>query len=391
MKKWRLSSSQNFPSKGMEKLRKLKIRNVNDFVSAFGSDGADFPQDLEDEFQQELGNYYKSQLNNNEEHHSEENEEDEQDYTLNDNSSEINSDTEEIENMIKACKSPFLSTIKEFCLMEKENKIRKGESWNCKACNFSNFSSRLSCYKCKCWKWAKSSKMENFPTLISKDQVINLIKSVKKRYQKSNTDGLVFSKGPRIALYSTSMWNSVLTIEQPVELSFNAKRQVMRATQIYIRGGKESVSLASNLRAKSTGSGPQSLIYDSSNRMSASRNELDGVKDLIRDRWWKSEENWLSNDDWTKLSIYERTMLRFKFSFSHLNVDAFTWSKFSHMEKNEFIRRKRRWIQEHIKSATENQKKMMFFWKSRFRWKKMIWSIKDQRWKNFQKDANLEL
>ena len=389
MKKWRLSSSQTFPSKGMEKLGRLHIRNINDFVSAFGSDGADFPQDLEDEFQQEFGNYYKSQLSNkhDEEDNLEENEENEQDYTPNDNLSETDSDVEEVENIIKACKSPFLSTIEEFCLMEKENKIRKGESWNCKACNFSNFSSRLSCYKCKCWKWANSDLMKNFPAFVPKEQVIKLIKNVKKRYKKSNTDGLVFSKGPRFALNSTHIWNSVLVIEQPVELSFNAKRQVMRATQIYIRGGNESVSLASNLRAKSTGSGPHSFVYDSSNRMSASHNVLDDVKGLIKDRWWKSEENWLTNEDWTKLSIYERTMLRFKFSFSHLNVDAFTWNKFSYNEKTEFSRRKKRWIKEHMKSATDSQKKMMVFWKSRFRWKKMIWSIKDQNWKNYINDS----
>lgn len=109
-----------------------------------------------------------------------------------------------------------------------------------------------------------------------------------------------------------------------------------------------------------------------SNHMSASHNELDSIKILIKEKWWKSDENWLSNEDWTKLSTYERTMLRFKFSFSHLNVDTFTWSKFSFAEKKEFIRRKRRWIQEHMKRATENQKKMMSFWKTRFRWKKMI-------------------
>ena len=78
-----------------------------------------------------------------------------------------------------------------------------------------------------------------------------------------------------------------------------------------------------------------------SNHMSASHNELDSIKILIKEKWWKSDEN-------------------------------FTCSKFSFAEKKEFIRRKRRWIQEHMKRATENQKKMMSFWKTRFRWKKMI-------------------
>ena len=78
-----------------------------------------------------------------------------------------------------------------------------------------------------------------------------------------------------------------------------------------------------------------------SNHMSASHNELDSIKILIKEKWWKSDEN-------------------------------FTLSKFSFAEKKEFIRRKRRWIQEHMKRATENQIKMMSFWKTRFRWKKMI-------------------
>lgn len=60
--------------------------------------------------------------------------------------------------------------------------------------------------------------------------------------------------------------------------------------------------------------------------MSASHNELDSIKILIKEKWWKSDEN-------------------------------FTLSKFSFAEKKEFIRRKRRWIQEHMKRATENQKK----------------------------------
>ena len=78
-----------------------------------------------------------------------------------------------------------------------------------------------------------------------------------------------------------------------------------------------------------------------SNHMSASHNELDSIKILIKEKWWKSDEN-------------------------------FTLSKFSFAEKKEFIRRKRGWIQEHMKRAIENQKKMMSFWKTRFRWKKMI-------------------
>lgn len=378
MKKWSLASSQKLPSKGMEKYMKIKNWDLNQFVSAFGSDYSGYPKDLLEDLEYDAEDNKSAREKNDFESDEEEEEENEQDYTLNNNSETSDSDIEEINNL--ACNSPFLKTIKLFCLMEREGKIRKGESWKCQACNFSNFSSRLSCYKCQCWKWEKSRNIRNFPIFVPKDQIIKMIKNVKKKYLSTrNKESLVSSKGPRYALISSLTWNSFLVKEKAVELSFDSKRQVVRATQVYIRGGKEHESLASALRAKPFKTEPQSINLDLSNHMSASLNGLDSIKALIKKKWWKSDENWLSNEDWTKLSVYERTMLRFKFSYSHLNLDAFTWSKFSFAEKNEFIRRKRRWIKEHMKGASEEQKKMMNFWKSRFRWKKKIWSIKDQK------------
>jgi len=313
-------------------------------------------------------------------------EESDQDYTLDDDLESDDSDLEEINDL--ACNNPFLKIIKEFCMKDRNNESRKGESWNCQACSFSNYGSRLACYKCKCWKWEKSSERSNFPSFVPKIQIIKLIKKMKKRYKKSSNYGdMALSKGPRYALEPSNIWNSVLIIERAVELSIDAKIQVTRASQIYIRGGKERESLSSDLSAKYFKTGPSNENCDCSNYMSASHNELDSIKNLIREKWWKGDENWLPNEDWTKLSLFIRTMLRFKFSYSHLNVDAFTWSKFNYLEKSEFIKRKRRWIQEHMKSATDSQKKMMLFWKTRFRWKKKIWSIKDQNWKNYMNDS----
>ena len=389
MKKWSLASSQKLPSKGMERYMKIKKWNHDDFVSAFGEDYSGYPRDLLEDLEYDTDEN-KSTKKDNEIQDDDEEEENEQDYTQDDNSEDLDSDVEEINNL--ACNSPFLKTIKSFCIMEREGKIRKGESWKCQACNFSNFSSRLSCYKCQCWKWEKSSKVRKIPTFVPKDQIIDMFKNVKKRYTSTfNTGAMAISKGPRYALASSFIWNSTLIREKAVELSMNSKRQVVRATQVYIRGGKEQESLSSVLRAKSFKTGPQSLNSELSNHKSASLNELDSLKALIRDRWWKSDENWLSNEDWTKLSIYERTMLRFKFSYSHLNLDAFTWSKFSFNEKNDFIRRKRRWIKEHMKEASEKQIKMMNFWKSRFKWRKKIWSIKDQKLKTLMNASYSEI
>ena len=60
---------------------------------------------------------------------------------------------------------------------------------------------------------------------------------MKEKYKRSVDSGkLEFSKGLRYSLVSNFSWNSVLSIEQAVKFSFNAKRQVTRATQIYIRG-----------------------------------------------------------------------------------------------------------------------------------------------------------
>jgi hypothetical protein len=389
MKKWSLASSQKLPSKGMEKYMRIKNWDLNQFISAFGEDYSGYPRDLLEDLEYDIKDD-KSTKKDNENESDEEEEENEQDYTLDNNSEISESDIEEINNL--ACNSPFLKTIKSFCLMEREGKIRKGESWKCQACNFSNFSSRLSCYKCQCWKWEKSSKVRNFPTFVPKDQMFKMIKSMKEKYRNLMNNGtLVSSKGPRYALIPSFIWNSTLKEEKAVELSFDSKRQVVRATQVFIRGGKEQESLPSVLRAKSFKTGPHSINSELSNHMSASHNELDSLKYLIKKKWWKSDENWLSNEDWTKLSVYERTMLRFKFSYSHLNLDAFTWSKFSFSEKNEFIRRKRRWIKEHMKGASEEQKKMMSFWKSRFRWKKKIWSIKDQKVKEAMNNSYSEL
>ena len=382
MKKWSLSSSQNIPSKGMEKFQGFKLKDLDEYVAKWGTDdnGDPNPEGLL---------YLNQNLNHSpkeSDSDAEEIESDEQDYTQDNDLSDIASDIEEINDL--ACSSPFLKTIKEFCILERENKIRKGESWKCKACNFSNYSSRLSCYRCKCWKWEKSSHKSNFPTFIQKDQIIKWIKNKREKDTRSIKFGkLECFQGPRYALVSSLGWNKVLKIERAGELSFNSSRQVTRASQVYIRGGKEQESLPSKLRAKDFKAGPQSINSEPSNYMSASHSELDSIKALIRERWWKSEENWLSNEDWTKLSLFERTMLRFKFSYSHLNVDAFTWSKFSYLEKNEFRRRKKRWINEHMKKASESQMKMLKFWKSRFRWKKMIWSIKDQKWKNYLKNS----
>jgi len=388
MNKWSLSSSQLLPSKGMEK---------------YQSANADYPDDSKIHWgmslykKVQMSNYSEQKVINEESEKSkhsfkmnsesqEDEEESDQDYTLDNDLESDDSVIEEINDL--ACNNPFLSTIKEFCIKNRENEIRKGESWNCKACNFSNYGSRLACFKCKCWKWEKSRFRSNFPTFVPKIQIINLIRKIKEKYQrKKNYGDMALSKGPRYALISSNTWNSFLMKEKAVELSFNAKRQVTRATHFCIRGGKEQESLSSALSAKCFKAGPSINNLDCSNHMSASHNELDSIKNLIREKCWKSDENWLSNEDWTKLSIFDRTMLRFKFSFSHLNVDAFTWNKFSYNEKTEFSRRKKRWIKEHMKSATDSQKKMMVFWKSRFRWKKMIWSIKDQNWKNYINDS----
>ena len=109
---------------------------------------------------------------------------------------------------------------------------------------------------------------------------------MKEKYKRSVDSGkLEFSKGPRYALVSNFSWNSVLSIEQAVKFSFNAKRQVTRATQIYIRGGKEHKSFSSDFRAKHFKSRTQNMNSELSNHMSASHNELDSIKILIKEKW----------------------------------------------------------------------------------------------------------
>lgn len=387
MKKWRLSSSQLIPSKGMEKYRSFKHQNFDEEEE--NEDSYMNMEEREKLFYQGLTEdqikWTRDPIKKDEEKHEGNLVKNDQDYTLSNSSEDENSVLEDLE--ILACKSPFLTIIKDFCIKDRNNEIRKGDVWKCKACCFCNFGTRLSCYKCQCWKWEDSDMKVDFPKFYPEEETNQLIRKLRMNRNKSNKDVLLPSEGPRYALIHNDTWTD-LKIQKVELFCINAKRQVFRATHFTIRGGKHELNLR-KLSAK-VRTGPQSTNSDLSNNTDTDRKELDSLRNLIRERWWKGDENWLPDYDWTKLSVFERTMLRFKFSYSHLNVDAFTWNKFSIMEKNEFIRRKRRWIKEHTKGANEGQKKMMHFWKSRFRWKKQIFSIKDEKWKEYDNRSFLE-
>ena len=108
----------------MEKFQGFKSKDLDEYVSKWGTDdnGDPNPEGLL---------YLNQNLNDNSKNRESDEEEiegDEQDYTQDNDLSDIASDIEEINDL--ACSSPFLKTIKEFCILERENKIRKGESWN---------------------------------------------------------------------------------------------------------------------------------------------------------------------------------------------------------------------------------------------------------------------
>ena len=92
MKKWRISSIQSFPSKGMEKYQSLNQKDSDENIVSGRIDYADCPQDSEAFFEQGLSESIKSMLYDKKKITDDFEEEEEQDYTLNDDLSDMDSE-----------------------------------------------------------------------------------------------------------------------------------------------------------------------------------------------------------------------------------------------------------------------------------------------------------
>lgn len=85
---------------------------------------------------------------------------------------------------------------------------------------------------------------------------------------------------------------------------------------------------------------------------------------------------WIEMSAWKKMSIYEKLILRFNFSCTHLNVDKETWDFLSKEEKADFACRRKRWINVFRRHANRKELKKLKFWRTRYRFKGEIMQIK---------------
>ena len=89
-----------------------------------------------------------------------------------------------------------------------------------------------------------------------------------------------------------------------------------------------------------------------------------------------SKTEWIDQSTWNSMSKYEKIILRFNFSCTHLNLDSKTWMELSRDQKIDFSNRRKRWIRVNKRNFNEKDKKDLKFWKNRYRFKGKIYRIK---------------
>ena len=89
-----------------------------------------------------------------------------------------------------------------------------------------------------------------------------------------------------------------------------------------------------------------------------------------------SKTDWIDQSTWNSMSKYEKIIMRFNFSCTHLNLDPKTWMDLSRDQKIDFSNRRKRWIRVNRRNFNEKDKKDLKFWKNRYRFKGKIYRIK---------------
>lgn len=84
---------------------------------------------------------------------------------------------------------------------------------------------------------------------------------------------------------------------------------------------------------------------------------------------------WIEEEEWKKLTEYERVIRRFNFSIGHQWVDPIYWTKFSREERNKFKRRRKIWWNREWKKWTSKQISIANYWRRRVKFNGLVFIL----------------
>lgn len=90
---------------------------------------------------------------------------------------------------------------------------------------------------------------------------------------------------------------------------------------------------------------------------------------------FKNKNVWIEEEEWKKLTEYERVMRRFNFSIGHQWVDPIYWTKFSREERNKFKRRRKIWWNREWKKWTSKQISIANYWRRRVKFNGLVFIL----------------
>ena len=89
----------------------------------------------------------------------------------------------------------------------------------------------------------------------------------------------------------------------------------------------------------------------------------------------KNKNVWIEEEEWKKLTEYERVIRRFNFSIGHQWVDPIYWTKFSREERNKFKRRRKIWWNMEKKKWTSKQIRIANYWRRRVKFNGLVFIL----------------
>ncbi len=89
----------------------------------------------------------------------------------------------------------------------------------------------------------------------------------------------------------------------------------------------------------------------------------------------KNKNVWIEEEEWKKLTDYERVIRRFNFSIGHQWVDPIYWTKFSREERNKFKRRRKIWWNMERKKWTSKQISIANYWRRRVKFNGLVFIL----------------
>lgn len=89
----------------------------------------------------------------------------------------------------------------------------------------------------------------------------------------------------------------------------------------------------------------------------------------------KNKNIWIEENEWKKLTEYERVICRFNFSIGHQWVDPIYWSKFSRDERNKFKRRRKLWWNKEKEKWSSKQIAIANYWRRRVKFNGLVFIL----------------